>query len=164
MEKIILGIDPGSYYTGFGVIKTNSNTNKSIYVASGVINLSKITEFDSKLSELYENICEVVNSYKPDNAVIEDLFVYKNVKSAIKLSHARAACILALANSGVKFQSFSPRYVKKAVVGHGGANKDDVQYMVKNILKLNKDYVLKPDAADALAIALSYNQSYSMFF
>ena len=104
--QTILGIDPGSHYAGFGIIKIDSKSKKALYVTSGVINLSKIQEFDAKLLELYKNICEIINIYKPDNAAIEDLFVYKNVQSAIKLSHARAACILALANSEIKFKSY----------------------------------------------------------
>ncbi len=157
--QTILGIDPGSHYAGFGIIKIDSKSKKALYVTSGVINLSKIQEFDAKLLELYKNICEIINIYKPDNAAIEDLFVYKNVQSAIKLSHARAACILALANSEIKFKSYSPRYVKKTVTGHGGSDKDKVQQVVKSILNIDETCVLKADASDALAIALSYYYS-----
>jgi len=154
-SKVILGIDPGSYNTGFGIIKICVKTKKPTYITSGIVKLSHITEFDAKLVELYKNISEIVYHYKPDIGAIEDLFVYKNVKSAIKLSHARAACILALANANIKFRSYSPRLVKKIVTGHGGADKDSVQYMVKSILNLPSNHIIKADASDALAIALT---------
>jgi len=152
---LILGIDPGSYNTGFGIIKICSQNKKPLYVTSGIIKLSHITEFDAKLVELYKNISEIIFHYKPDIAAIEDLFVYKNVKSAIKLSHARASCILALANANIKFRSYPPRLVKKIVTGHGGADKDSVQHMVKSILSLPSNHIIKADASDALAIALT---------
>ncbi len=148
---IIIGIDPGSQRTGYGIIRVEGPRN--IYVTSGFINLTSYPPLE-RLRQIYIGLRTIIESYHPDEAGIEQVFMSKNAGSAIKLGQARGAAIVALT---MPTQEYSARQVKKSVVGHGAADKDQVQFMVKRLLNIQG--TLQVDASDALAIALCHAQS-----
>ncbi len=150
----ILGIDPGSRVTGYGIIKVSGFSYT--YVASGCIRI-KSDEFPDKLKEIYVGLDAIITEYEPDLAAIEQVFVKINVGGALKLGQARGAAICACVMRSLKVGEYSPNQIKKAVVGRGHATKEQVQHMVKAQLNLNK--VPPSDAADALAIALCHAQT-----
>jgi len=146
----ILGIDPGSRATGYGVIDCQGHA--FTFVTCGVIRTSEKKPFPERLEEIYEGIREVIAAYKPQLAGIEDIFTAINPRSALKLGHARGVLILATRQHGLPLEEYSPTVVKQAVAGYGQAPKEQVQQMVRVLLKL----VASPsqDAADALAVAI----------
>lgn len=148
---IILGIDPGSRKTGFGVINTVGG--KSEYLASGVIRVEEY-EFAERLKRIFESIQIIIHEHSPQIMVVEQVFMAKNASSALKLGQARGAAITAGATSGLEMAEYSARQIKQAVVGTGAADKHQVQQMIKTLLLLNK--VPQEDAADALAAALCH--------
>ncbi|MDB6096341.1 MAG: crossover junction endodeoxyribonuclease RuvC [Francisellaceae bacterium] len=150
----ILGIDPGSLITGFGLI--DQKQFKSAYVASGCIRVTKHT-LANRLKYIFDGISEIILQYQPTHIAIEQVFVHKNVSSALKLGQARGVAMVACANLGFEVSEYSARAVKKAVLGYGAADKAQVQYMIQTLLNLNA----KPssDAADALAIAMCHGLS-----
>ncbi len=152
----VLGIDPGSVATGFGIVWQKGSNNLKV-VHAGVIRTSSNLAFPAKLKYLYDEISNIIHEFKPVAFAIEDVFVAKNVKSALKLGHARASLIMAALNSGLPVYEYSPLEIKKAVVGYGRAEKKQVQHMVSLILNLKKTY--PKDASDALAVALCHIQS-----
>ncbi|PJE80337.1 Crossover junction endodeoxyribonuclease RuvC [invertebrate metagenome] len=151
---ILLGIDPGSRMTGYGVIEeTGSHCH---YVASGFIRVTE-PNLPDKLQQIFEGISEIVERYCPQTAGIEQVFMSKNADSALKLGQARGAAIVAMVNHGLEVAEYSARQVKQAVVGKGAAEKTQVQHMVKSILQLDK--TPQADAADALAVALCHSHT-----
>ncbi len=153
--SIILGIDPGSRAMGFGLIEYQHNQNSCRYVASGVIRVSQESMIE-RLLEIDQNLKEIIQRYQPSEGAIESVFMHQNVSSALKLGQARGVAMVAMARGGLQVAEYAPREVKKAVVGYGGADKAQVQGMIKAILHLNK--APPSDAADALAIALCHFQ------
>ncbi len=151
----IVGIDPGSRSTGFGVI--DADGPQMAYVASGCIRTAKGTHV-ARLEEIFGSMREVLEQYTPGEIALEKVFVHRNADSAIKLGQARSAALCAawgvLASSQV--YEYAPRAVKQAVTGYGAAEKTQMQVMVKSILKL--DGAINEDAADALAVALCHAQ------
>lgn len=147
----ILGIDPGSRLTGFGVL--DFVADKATYVASGVIQ-SIDGEFAERLKAIFNAVSELVTEYQPDVVAVETVFVHKNPGSALKLGHARSAAICATFHTDAIVFEYAPREIKLAVVGTGAASKEQVQHMVISILKLEGSPA--PDAADALATALCH--------
>ena len=147
----ILGIDPGSRLTGFGVLDFDSDS--ASYVASGTVQ-SIDGEFPDRLKQIFESVTEIVSQYQPDVVAIESVFVHKNAGSALKLGHARSAAICATFEHDVEVFEYAPRQIKQAIVGTGGASKEQVQHMVITILNLQGEPA--PDAADALAAALCH--------
>ena len=148
---LILGIDPGSRITGFGVI--NSVGSKNEYVASGCIRI-KGEELPGRLQQVYEGVTEVINRYCPQEMAIESVFMARNADSALKLGQARGVAIVAGTNQDLPVHEYAARKVKQSVVGKGSADKTQVQHMVAHILKLPG--LPQVDAADALAIALCH--------
>lgn len=148
---LILGIDPGSRITGFGVI--NSVGSKNEYVASGCIRI-KGDELPERLQQVYEGVTEVINRYCPQEMAIESVFMARNADSALKLGQARGVAIVAGTNQDLPVHEYAARKVKQSVVGKGSADKTQVQHMVAHILKLPG--LPQVDAADALAIALCH--------
>jgi len=146
---IIIGIDPGSRRTGYGVIRLEGN--RHIHLASGFIDVSAYPVCE-RLRKIYLGVQEVIQSYRPQEAAVEQIFMHENPGSALKLGQARGAAIVAL---DVPVSEYSARQVKKSVVGHGAAKKDQVQFMVQRLLNLGNGR-LQADAADALAIALCH--------
>jgi crossover junction endodeoxyribonuclease RuvC len=149
---IILGIDPGSRITGYGLIKDENR--KIIYVDSGCIRTSE-GELSQRLLQIFDGICQLMDNYSPDEVAIEQVFMHENPSSALKLGHARGAAMVAAASHRVKVSEYSAREVKQAVVGYGAAQKDQVKHMVVNLLLLNSPP--QSDAADALAIAICHS-------
>ncbi|MFC1602219.1 crossover junction endodeoxyribonuclease RuvC [Pseudomonadota bacterium] len=147
----ILGIDPGSRITGYGIIE--SDGNHSVHIASGCIQL-KQGELPQRLGMIFQEISDLIATHRPTEMAIEDVFVSKNANSALKLGQARGAAICAGVMAQLPVSEYSPRTIKQAVVGSGSAGKDQVQHMVKRLLNLSCD--LSADQSDALAVALSH--------
>ena len=150
---IIVGIDPGSAVTGFGIIEAESNRLRLLDF--GVIRTNRDHSLPGKLKTIYDGVIEVIDNYKPDHMAVEDIFYSENVKTALVIGHARGVAILAAMNRQIPVSEYSPREVKQSVVGNGAADKSQVGYMVKKILGL--DGIPKPDdASDALGIAICH--------
>ena len=150
-KQRILGIDPGSRLTGFGVLDFQGDT--PAYVASGTV-ASMNGAFADRLRQIFDSVSGIVLEYQPDIVVIESVFMHKNAGSALKLGHARSAAICATFEHNLEVFEYAPREIKQAVVGTGAATKEQVQHMVVSILKLGGTPA--PDAADALAAALCH--------
>lgn len=148
---LILGIDPGSKKTGYGIIAVSNFQHT--YVASGYIKVNG-NDWSYKLRQIYDDLLQVINTYNPQQVSIEKVFVHKNVASALKLGHARGAAMVAAASMNLNIYEYAARTVKQTIVGTGSANKQQVQLLVKNLLSLNKNP--QQDAADALAIAICH--------
>jgi crossover junction endodeoxyribonuclease RuvC len=148
----VLGIDPGSRITGYGVIE--KGRNNLVYVAYGDIKSPQGAPLSVCLKTICGRIADIIQDAKPDAVAIEDIFYGKNVKSLIKQGHVRGAIILSCSQLGVPIFEYTPLEIKQAVVGYGRAEKPQVQSMVRAILKISE--TLKADAADALAIAICH--------
>lgn len=151
---LILGIDPGSRITGYGIVDVTAA--KPYYVASGCIRTSG-DELAQRLAQIYAGISEVVTRHAPGEFAIEQVFMSKNADSALKLGQARGCAIVCAANHGLPVSEYGPRQIKQAVTGTGAADKAQVQHMVTAILALSA--TPQADAADALAIALTHAYS-----
>ena len=151
---LILGIDPGSRVTGYGII--SSDNVKYSYITSGCIRL-KNTNLADRLQEIFSNLQTIIQHYVPVEAAIEQVFMHQNAGAAIKLGQARGAAIAAATASSLSIAEYSARQIKQSVVGHGAAKKEQVQHMVKVLLNLSG--IPQVDAADALAVALCHAQS-----
>lgn len=148
---IILGVDPGSLVTGYGLITVDAN--KLHYVDSGCIR-AQAKDMMERLKIIHQCLQEIVQQYLPTEAAIEQVFMHTNAGSALKLGQARGAAIVALVENSLPVFEYAARQIKQAVVGSGGADKAQVQHMVKTLLNLPK--VPQGDAADALAIAICH--------
>lgn len=152
----ILGIDPGSRVTGFGVI--DSDGRDSRHIASGCIRLGK-DALPARLGRVYAEIVGVVAEYQPELLAVEQVFMARNAAAALTLGQARGAAIAACVQAGLTVYEYAPRAIKLAVVGNGGADKKQVQHMVRILLGLNR--APAADAADALAVALCHSHTNS---
>ncbi|XQW86295.1 crossover junction endodeoxyribonuclease RuvC [Thalassotalea piscium] len=155
--SIILGIDPGSRLTGYGVIEQQGR--KFTYLGSGCIKaIASGDDLAGRLQTIFAGVSEIILQFNPDMFAIEQVFMAKNPDSALKLGQARGAAIVAATNAELTVAEYSARQIKKSVVGTGAADKAQVQHMVKTILKLSA--TPQADAADALAVALCHGHSY----
>lgn len=150
---IVLGVDPGTLYSGYGIISL-IKTSPAL-ICSGVINLTAEKNLHDKIAVLYSTISKLIKEYSPTEFSIETAFYGKNIQSALKIGYARGASILAAVHNNMNINEYSPREVKKAVVGNGAASKEQVQYMVGKFLNVNLEK-RKFDESDALAIALCH--------
>jgi crossover junction endodeoxyribonuclease RuvC len=150
----ILGIDPGSRFTGYGVIEVAGND--AVCVAHGVIKTGG-GEFPERLGIIFSGLCEVIGEQQPDQVAVETVFVSRNPNSALKLGQARGAAVCAAISQGLTVAEYSPRSVKQAIVGRGSADKLQVSHMVSVLLGLKES--LAEDAADALAVALCHQHT-----
>lgn len=148
----VLGIDPGSIVTGYGIVEDSKSS--LIHVTSGAISLSRISSFPQRLREIYERLTSIISLYSPECAAIEEVFFAKNVRSAILLSHARGVAILAAENACLPLNEYSPLEVKQSLVGYGRASKDQIEKMTKRLLNISQ--VKSLDASDALAVAICH--------
>ena len=148
----ILGIDPGSRLTGFGVVHVLSS-GKISYVASGVVRVPAVA-LAERLKVIFDGIGEVIDSYRPEVLAVEKVFMARNADSALKLGQARAAAILAGVNRALPVSEYTALQIKRAAVGKGHAGKQQVQHMVKALLGLSA--APQADAADALACAICH--------
>lgn len=158
---IVLGVDPGSNVTGYGIIKVEKevgrlNRTKLSIVDYGAIKVDEGDKsFPARLKKIYDRITEVINLHRPTELAIETAFYGKNFQSAYKIGHVRGVIILSAVNSGLSVFEYTPREIKRAVVGRGNATKEQVQFMVKAIFGL-KDLSRFYDVSDALAIAICH--------
>ncbi len=150
----ILGIDPGSRITGFGLIELEGS--KLRYVESGCIRAGS-GDFAGRLKTIFDGLCDIVEIYTPTEVAIEQVFMHRNPDSALKLGQARGAAICAVMSKGLNISEYTPSEIKKATVGKGNAAKTQVQHMVQALLKLPG--MPQEDAADALAVALCHNHT-----
>ncbi|WP_100641949.1 crossover junction endodeoxyribonuclease RuvC [Alteromonas facilis] len=147
---IILGIDPGSRVTGYGVLRYQSN--QLHYLGSGCIRVSG--ELDNRLNQIFSGVTAIIEEFSPTQFAIEQVFMAKNPDSALKLGQARGAAIVGATQKSLPVAEYSARQIKQAVVGRGSAEKAQVQHMVTHILGLNA--TPQSDAADALAVAMCH--------
>ncbi|MFB6434709.1 MAG: crossover junction endodeoxyribonuclease RuvC [Candidatus Malihini olakiniferum] len=148
---MILGIDPGSRITGYGIIRQHGR--QLIYSGSGCIRTA-VADLPTRLRLIYAGVSEIITQFQPDCLAIEKVFMAKNADSALKLGQARGVAIVAGVNQGLPIFEYAARQVKQTVVGTGAAEKSQVQHMVYTLLKLSKNPQI--DAADALAIAITH--------
>jgi crossover junction endodeoxyribonuclease RuvC len=152
---IILGIDPGTQVTGYGLIKKEGRLVS--HVDNGIISPKQKLGLPERLSFIYSELLRVIEKFRPNEVSIEDVFVSTNARSALVLGHARGVAVLAASVSGIPVFEYGSREIKKALVGYGNAEKSQVAEMVKRLLKLPE--VAAPDAADALAAAVCHAHS-----
>lgn len=151
-QNRILGIDPGSRATGFGIIDVSPSKQEAVHF--GVIHGNQ-NNFCQRLHHMFSNIRRIISEYQPDAVAIEQVFVHANVQSALKLGQARGALLVACADADLIPHEYHPRQIKQAIAGHGGAKKIQMQLMIRQHFQLNKTPA--HDAADALAIALCHH-------
>lgn len=152
----VLGIDPGSRVTGYGVVDVGARG--LVFVACGTVRTSPKLPFAHRLNEIFEGINEVIQLHGPAVAAVEDVFLASNPRSALKLGHARGAAVVAAMQNGLAVHDYSARAVKQAVVGYGQAEKVQVQQMVRVLLGLSG--APSADAADALAVAICHAHTF----
>ncbi len=155
---LVLGVDPGSKITGYGLVKKNND--RMVCIASGHIASPPKSPLYNRIHHIFQKMVEIMTQFQPDEMAVEDVFYAKNVKSSLKLGHARGAVMIAAVQCGVKIFEYSPLEIKKSVVGYGRATKDQVRTMVKILLKLDMDPGF--DTSDALAAAICH-LNYSQF-
>jgi len=153
---LVLGIDPGTATTGYGLVRETPQGLEM--VAYGTISTPAGTPLEQRLLQLYRELKELISLHCPESAAVEKLFFQRNVTSALSVGHARGIALLALAEVSVPVSEYSPLEVKQAITGYGGADKNQVQQMVKALLDL-EDIPRPDDAADALAIAICHLHS-----
>lgn len=157
--SIILGIDPGSRITGYGVIRVDNQT--LTYMGSGCIRTSE-GELSQRLLQIFNGVCELLEQYQPTEVAIEAVFMHQNPSSALKLGHARGVAMVACASHRLNVAEYAPREIKQAVAGYGAAEKTQVKHMVVQLLQLSASP--QSDASDALAIAICHSHRASGSF
>ena len=149
----ILGVDPGTLITGYGIVDFENNEIK--HVASGIIKINAYKEQAKRLQVIYAEINSLIKKFRPDEFALETAFYGKNVQSTLKIGYARGASMLVAIHNDLPIKEYSPREIKKAVVGNGAASKNQVQFMMKKLLCL-KNNKIKFDETDALAVAVCH--------
>jgi crossover junction endodeoxyribonuclease RuvC len=152
----VIGVDPGTAITGWGIIEGDGNDLQM--VAAGVITTLAGTPLPQRLQTIYHELTAIIEQWQPETAALEELFFSKNAKTALAVGHGRGAAMLALANANLSIAEYKPLEVKQALTGHGGADKRQMQQMVKLLLALD-DIPRPDDAADALAVAICHFHS-----
>ena len=156
---LVLGIDPGTAITGYGLVREEQEG--LALVECGVITTPADQPLPTRLQLIYRGLAQIVERHRPDAAAVEELFFSRNARTAISVSHARGVVLLALAQAGLPIYEYKPLEVKQAIAGYGGADKQQVQQMVR--ILLNLDEVPRPDdAADAVAVAVCHVHSATM--
>ncbi len=153
--RVVVGVDPGTAVTGYGVVSRRDDGPPTL-LECGVIRTSANEPLPDRIREIFLGVTEIIDRFQPDSVAVEDVFQGKNVRSALTLGHARGAILLAAALKGLPIAEYSPREIKKAVVGTGSATKDQVGYMVQRHLRL-KTPPAPADAADGVAAALCHS-------
>jgi crossover junction endodeoxyribonuclease RuvC len=149
---VVLGVDPGSQVTGYGLLEKKHN--RLVCINAGHITPSGKAPFYTRIHTIFKGIAEIIEKHHPDQMAIEDIFYARNVKSSLKLGHARGAVLVAAVQFGLEIFEYTPLEVKKSVVGYGRATKEQVRSMVKVILGL-KD-IPGLDTSDALAVGICH--------
>lgn len=150
--SLVLGIDPGSQHTGYGLILVQGQ--KLALVAQGRISPPSAWPLPRRLAHIHRDLAELMAGHKPQTVAVEDIFYGKNVRAALKLGHVRGVVLLAAAQAGLEVFEYAPRLVKNTVAGYGQAEKSQVAHMVAELLSFHQP--LAPDAADALAVAICH--------
>ena len=151
--KIIMGIDPGTNYTGYGVLEVRGRTTRCIVL--GYIELHKVTDVYQKLRHIFERVSGLIEQYRPDEVALESPFFGENVQSMLKLGRAQGVAMAAALTRGLPVYEYAPRRIKQSITGNGAASKEQVAALLKKIL--NVEYSLKKlDATDGLAVALCH--------
>ena len=158
-KQIIIGVDPGFAITGYSIIKKSKN--ELSVIDFGVITTSKQKTFNSRLLTIHDKISYLIKKYKPNVLAIEDIFFYKNAKTAIKVGESRGAIIITAIQNKIPVYNFTPLQVKQSVTGYGRAEKKQIQKMIKILFNL-RDLPQPDDAADALAVAYCCSQSLTL--
>ncbi len=154
---LVIGIDPGTATTGYGLVREDEKGNLEA-VAHGVVTTPSNWEMPQRLLAIYEELKEIIQEHQPDSGAVEKLFFQSNVRTAISVGQGRGAALIALAASAIPSGEYTPLEIKQAVVGYGNADKNQVQQMVKMLLNLEE--IPRPDdAADALAVAICHIHS-----
>lgn len=155
-KNIILGIDPGLASTGWGVIAVENNNEKMLDY--GIVETSKDVGLSERLEAIHKDLKTIIDEFKPNAAAVEDIYFYKNVKTAIQVAQARGVVLMTAAEMDITLFEYTPLQIKQALVGYGRADKKQIQKMVMTVLNL--DAIPSPDhSADALAIALCHAHS-----
>ncbi|HEY3308606.1 MAG TPA: crossover junction endodeoxyribonuclease RuvC [Desulfuromonadaceae bacterium] len=154
----VLGIDPGSRITGYGIVEQAGT--RLVHVDNGAIFTDSATDFPGRLKKIFDGISAVITKYQPDEVSVEDIFFSTNPQSALKLGQARGAAIVAAVHAGLPVAEYTALQVKLAVVGQGRAEKGQVQKMLKALLGLPE--IAQADASDALAVAICHINSYGL--
>jgi crossover junction endodeoxyribonuclease RuvC len=149
---LVLGVDPGSRVTGYGLVEKRDHD--VICVHSGLIRSPGNTPFYKRIYTIFESMVEIMGHYRPREMAIEDLFYAKNIQSSLKLGHARGAVLIAAVQCDIPIFEYTPLEIKKSVVGYGRADKEQVRSMVQVILRVREELPL--DASDALAAAICH--------
>lgn len=149
----VLGIDPGSIVTGYGIVERGAG-GRLVHIAHGEISVSASLPLAERLFVISEALNKVIDAYNPEAVSVESVFYAKNVKSAVMLGHARGVSLLSASSFGLPVFEYAPMAIKKSVTGYGAAAKDQVQKMVRALLKTTE--TPPPDAADALAVAICH--------
>lgn len=155
---IVLGIDPGSRITGYGIVEKVGS--RLIHIDNGAIFTDTALDFPGRLKKIFDGLLEIIDHYKPDQVAIENIFFSTNAQSALKLGQARGAAIVAAVHCGLPVAEYTALQVKQAVVGQGKAEKGQVQKMLKALLGLPE--IAQADASDALAVAICHINSYGL--
>lgn len=150
---IIIGVDPGTIITGFGIVKYENS--KLSYLYSGIIKTPTTKEIPPRLESIYNELNRLIEQYNPSQFAIETVFYNNNVQSILKIGYVRGISLLAAQQNKLEINEYSPREIKKSVVGNGAASKEQVQFMIKKLLSLKNDFA-KFDESDALAIAVCH--------
>ena len=157
--KLVLGIDPGTAVTGFGVVALDGRV--TTLVECGVIRTNARDPLPKRLHEVHQGMVELIARHRPDTISIEDVFYAKNVRTTVVLGHARGVILLAGQQAGLSIREYPPSEIKKAITGRGSATKEQVQFMVTRLLRL-KSAPQPADAADGVAAALCACMSASL--
>lgn len=154
----VLGIDPGSRITGYGIV--DQTGNRLVHVDNGAIFTDSAADFPGRLKQIFDGLSGIILQYHPDEVAVENIFFSTNVQSALKLGQARGAAIVAAVNANLPVAEYSALQVKQAVVGQGRAEKGQVQKMLKSLLGLPE--IAQADASDALAVAVCHINSHGL--
>ena len=153
----VLGVDPGLINTGFGIISFNGD--KINVIDFGIISPNKKSSLSLRLNTIYIDMASLILQYKPDCLSIEEVFYSNNIKTTLKLGQARGAVLIAAAQSNITVYEYSARKIKLSLTGNGNSHKDQVKFMVENLLKINMKNC-KDDMSDALAAAICHEQQF----
>ena len=156
VDKVILGIDPGTNILGYGIIHIQNKDMKLL--SFGVIHLAKIDNHPDKLKHIFDELDKIIVKYKPDEMAIEAPFFGKNVQSMLKLGRAQGVSIAVALKNNVPFEEYTPRRIKQAITGNGNSSKEQVAAMLQSLLKFN-DLPKHLDATDGLAVAMCHHFS-----
>jgi crossover junction endodeoxyribonuclease RuvC len=151
---IVLGVDPGTHLTGYGVVRGNDPAEMSL-IECGVVRTNPRDPLPARLREIYDGVLDVARRHSPDALCLENVFYARNVRTTVILGHARGVILLAAEQCGMRIHELPPASIKKAVVGSGAATKEQVQFMVARLLRL-KTAPKPADAADGVAAAIAY--------